>query len=148
MNSDSQTDQDKKLKLINGFCNKLSEFVDKLDNQYPDIDDIGILNTAIQALLLANQKEMLVNEYKKFVYPHKDLIEQKDENALLNNDLRNVLENIEEEEVDKGQIKIEYFKGVFQSPRTSIQTKESAWEYLNLLNKIITKLNTLGFEFN
>ncbi len=129
-------------KYVDKFCKQLSDFVNKLDEQYPEINDIAILNTIIQGILMANQKDFLIGEYKKFVYPYKKLVDTKDEDALLNSDLSGVLEHIKKDEIEEGKIKIEYFKGIFKSPRTTMDTKKACWEYLTLLNKLIEKISS------
>lgn len=132
-------DNVKRRKALDQFYKKLEEFVGKLSVQYKEIEDLAILHTAIQAaeILGVSGKRTLLEQYKTFVYPYKSIILTKDEKKLLDDNMAPVINNIENKDVDEAKVKIDYFKNVFRSPRTTEETKLSAWNYLELLTNLL-----------
>lgn len=119
------------------FLRKVCEFVDKLEDRFPNESDIGYLKTAIDIAKKAHP-ELVVKSYIIYVYKYKEQIKLRDEEFLLTEKYNEVASTAENQ--TEAYLKIDHFKKLFKSESMDEVTKKSIWAYLDLLNKIIIKI--------
>ncbi len=118
------------------FCKKLTELLSKLEDRFPEEEDFGLLHTALLWAMQGGQQERVVQEYYTYVFKYRDAIDNKDEDAVLNNDYNSVITELKAD-AQQGKLKVEHFRKMFQSERVTEKDKGVAWTYLKLLNKLM-----------
>lgn len=121
-----------KIKLQNLFCTTFKDFLQDLYNSYPDAD-LSLLITFTNGLCLTFP-DKLVEEFMNCIIPYKEKILNKDENFFLDGGLKAEVQN--NEYIVK---QINKVVAIWRNPKTSKNTKDCIWTYLQYLIKIGTK---------
>ena len=101
---------------LNAFLSVIDEFIEDLEQLFPDDAKIAIYKNAFHALRKANPKRILT-EFMKAIAPHVDKITAKDESLIKFFDVS----IIKELNIDK------------RWDECSKNTKNAIWQYLNTL---------------
>ena len=121
------------MSLLTAFTNQLSNLMNELHELYPNDRDIETKKTAMEFIKKTNPR-LLANGFKKYVYPYKKKIMEKDEEFFMNNNY--------DKEVDTSRpdiVKIimnlkKYWDEIGEKNRNTI------WLYFQVMIKLVEKL--------
>ena len=125
-------------KWINMFNNKFEEFIKDLILLYPEDADFKTMKSSFNMLKIVDEKkpiEMFIIYGKKY----KELVENKNESFFLQHDYKTELEFVDTKNITDeiiGRLKSYWIS-------TNDSNKDTIWKYLQLLYKIIDKLNNI-----
>jgi len=103
------------------FKDSIISFLDELIEQFPDQGDIIIFRIFLKDQIDVN---FLIQQFTKFVLPHKEIIQKRNEEFFLEND------NIFGSAVGKN--KILHFKKIWASDRLDKEDREQIWKWFDL----------------
>jgi len=120
------------MSIIKAFNKILLNFIEELENKYPEETDISIYKNSVILLDKTNPK-LIPNYYKIYVYIYKDYIDKKNESFFLNNDFNEETGGSEWCFVRGMRLK-KYWKDL------SDKSKDAVWEYFLTLNKLVENI--------
>ena len=120
------------MSIIKAFNKILLNFIEELENKYPEETDISIYKNSVILLDKTNPK-LISNYYKIYVYIYKDYIDEKNESFFLNNDFNEETGGSEWCFVRGMRLK-KYWKDL------SDKSKDAVWEYFLTLNKLVENI--------
>lgn len=125
-------------KYLVKFCDYLQYVVSELCKLLPKENDFAVLDTALYGLIELEKYEFVAQEYFKFIYKYREIIDNRDEKAILELDLNDELNMIKVDKT-KGGLKIAHFKKILKSGISS-ESKNNLFKHISILNAFIDKL--------
>jgi hypothetical protein len=119
------------------FKESIIQFLDALIEQFPEQGDIVIFRIFLQNQIDIN---FLIQQFTKFVLPHKDEIKTRNEKFFLEND------NIFGSAVGKN--KILHFKKIWSSDRLDKDDREQIWRWFDLFIRHSEKYLEMNKKFD
>jgi hypothetical protein len=119
------TTDNKELSILQYFQTNVKDFLNELVEQFPDQEDLLIMR-----IFLVDQipTDMLINQFIKFVIPHRDKIKNRDEKFFLME--KGVFGKISSD-------KVLHFKVLWQSNRLDNDDKKVLWSWFDKFIEII-----------
>ena len=109
----------------NKFHVCFSQFIEELSIQFPTEPSLQLVKTIIKDV----DSDELVQKYRSFILPYKDMIEKKDENFFLNsNEWFYKLTS---------PAKIFSIKDLWVSETLDDEDKDMIWQWFNVFNRIV-----------
>jgi hypothetical protein len=105
------------ISLLRDFKKAITQFIDELIKQFPTESDLVIMRIFIHDQI---ETIFLMNQFIKFVYPHKKLIQERDDRFFLEKE--DIFGNIDSS-------KIVHFKKLWKSSNLDKDDKEVIWNW-------------------
>lgn len=126
---------DNNTKWISCFNSKLEEFMTDLISSYPDDKDFLMFKQSYKMLKLVDDTKPVIL-FKMYTMKYVDQITSKDEKFFLDHDFKDELNSSDNQDFSSEMLtKLKSYWSTMSS-----ENKEAIWNYLNLLCKIILKI--------
>jgi len=121
------------MSLLTAFTNQLTNLMTELHELYPKDTDIETKRTAIEFIKKTNPR-LLANGFKKYVYPYKSKIMNKDEMFFKNNNYDKEVDTSRPDIVKTIVTLKKYWDEIGENNRNTI------WLYFQVMIKLVEKL--------
>lgn len=125
-------------KWINMFNKKFEEFIKDLILLYPNDADFKTMKSSFNMLKIVDEKKP-IEMFMTYGNKYKEMVENKNESFFLQHDYKTELELVDTKNITDeiiGRLKTYWIS-------TNDANKDTIWKYLQLLYKIIDKLNNI-----